>query len=353
VLGSRAKLRLLPLLLASLCSLGWRSVVLAESTHKRVVMVVDPSAMPLALRLRQEIESLGVMVRWRSAEPSRLPSLEQEANSAGAVASIRIAPMGGSDVDMTIFDRGTGKTVSWKLVAASTADPAADELIATRAVELLRASLAEMAARAAATPAPAAATPAPAAVSPASPEAQPAHDRAEPLSLLVGPSMFYSTSFRPGVHVLSTLTWLPFARAGLSAAVLAPVSPLRLVRPEGTVDVYASLYRLGGVLEVTDPRAPVSLRLTAAAGLGTLQLRGDATAAYVGASEKRLVACPSLVITARIRLATHLHVFIDASASAAFPKTVIRLAGRDATEWGRPALTGAFGLEVSGFGSGR
>jgi hypothetical protein len=184
-------------------------------------------------------------------------------------------------------------------------------------------------------------------------EARPTSDHAQPLSLLVGPSISYSTDFRSGVHVLSTLTWLPFARAGLSASVLAPVSPARLVRPEGTVEVYASFYRLGAVLEATQPRAPVSLRLTAAAGLGTLQLRGDASAAYVGASEKRLVVCPSLGLTTRISLATNLHVFIDASASTAFPKTVIRLAGREATEWGRPALAGAFGLEVSGFGSGR
>jgi hypothetical protein len=336
----------MPLLLASLCSLGWRSEVLAESRLKTVVMVVDENAMPLALRLRQEIESLGLIVRWRPAEPSRLSSLEQEADSAGAVASIRIAPMGGGDVDMTIFDRGTGKTVSWKLVAASTADPAADELIATRSVELLRASLAEMAARAPVTPAPAAVLPAP-------PEAPLVSKRAEPLSLLVGPSILYSAGFRPGVHVLSTLTWLPFVRAGLSASVLAPVSPARLVRPEGTVDAYASFYRLGAVLEVTDPRAPVSLRLTAAAGLGRLQLHGDASPAYVGASEDHFVACPSLGLTTRITLATNLRVVVDALGSTAFPKTVIRLAGRDPTDWGRPALAGALGLEVSAFGGER
>jgi hypothetical protein len=346
VFAFHAKLRALPLILASLCSLGWGSAVRAESTLKTVVMVVDKSAMPLALRLRQEIESLGLTVRWRPAGPSRRSSLEQEATTAGAVASIRIAPMGGSDVDMTIFDRGTGKTVSWKLLAASTADPAADELIATRAVELLRASLTEMAARAPVTPAPAAALPAP-------PEAPRVYERAEPLSLLVGPSILYSSGFRPGVHVLSTLTWLPFARAGLSASVLAPVSPARLVRAEGTVDAYASFYRLGAVLEVTDPRAPVSLRLTAATALGRLQLRGDASPEYVSASEDHFVLCPSLGLTTRITLATNLRVFIDALGSTAFPKTVIRLAGHDTTEWGRPALAGAFGLEVSAFGSGR
>src|SRR3954465_5457322 len=129
-LASLAKAVLLSL--ACFCWLTWPALARAEGgPPKTVVMVVDPSALPLALRLRQEIESLGLVVKWlpRHQPPS---SLEQEATTADAVASIRIAPMGGSDVDMTIFDRVTGQTVSWKLVAASTADPAAGELIATR-----------------------------------------------------------------------------------------------------------------------------------------------------------------------------------------------------------------------------
>lgn len=304
-------------------------------------MVVAPSALPLALRLRQEIESLGLAVKWLPAERAQLPSLEQEAVTAGAVASIRIAPMGGSDVDMTIFDRATGKTVSWKLVAASTTDPAAGELIATRSVELLRASLLQMAAR------PDAANAPPPPEPPAPAPAEATHEAAENLSLLLGPAVLYSTDFRPGVHGLSTLTWMPFARVGASASVLVPIVPQRLARSEGTVELYGSFYRLGGVLEAIGPKAPVSLRLTVAAGLGRLSLRGQPSADYTGASESRWVACPSLGVTARVALTSHLRLFVDGSGSIAFPKTVIRLAGREATEWGRPALSAALGLELS------
>jgi hypothetical protein len=341
--ASQAKLSFLPLLLACTLALVWASRATAEHAAKTVVMVVDPSALPLALRLRQELESLGLLVKWLPAERARLPSLEQEAASAGAVASIRIAPMGGSDVDMTIFDRAMGKTVSWKLVAASTADAAAGELIATRSVELLRASLLEMAARAAPpTPAPPAEDNRPAVL-----EAPAAREAPESWSLLVGPSVLYSTDFSSGVHVLSGLTWMPFRRAGLSASVLSPVLPARLVRPEGVVELYGSFYRLGAVLEVTGNPSLVSLRLTAAAGLGRLQLRGAAGPNYVGATETHLVACPSLGVTARFVLAPHLRFFADATGSTAFPKTVIRLAGREASEWGRPALGAALGLELS------
>lgn len=348
-LASCAKLPLLPLLLACTLALAWTRGAHAESTPKAVVMVVDPSALPLAQRLRQEIEALGLFVKWLPSERASLPSLEQEAASADAVASIRIAPMGGSDVDMTIFDRATGKTVSWKLLAASTADPAAGELIATRSVELLRASLLEMGARAAAAKTPAApgqARP------PAAPEAPAAHEARERLSLLVGPSVLYSPDFSSGLHVLSGVTWMPFARGGLSASVLSPVLPARLVRPEGVVELYGSFYRLGAVLEVTDRPAVVSLRLTAAAGLGRLQLRGAASPTYLGANETHLVACPSLGVTARFALAPRLRFFVDATGATAFPKMVIRLAGREASEWGRPALSAALGLELSAAGGG-
>ena len=343
-LALRAKLSFVPLLLACGAVLGWAPRARAESAPKAVVMVVDPSALPLALRLRQEIESLGLIVKWQLAERARLPSLEEQATNAAAVASIRIAPMGGGDVDMTIFDRVTGKTVSWKLVGASAADPAAGELIATRSVELLRASLVEMAARATAEPV--TATP-PNPNPPVAPEVTPGPESRESFSLLVGPSLLYSNDFRASVLVLSGLTWMPFSRAGLSVSVLTPVLPALLRRPEGEVELYASFYRLGAVLEATSPQSRVSLRLTAAAGLGRLQLHGVATPRYLSATETHLVACPSLGVTARVALASHAHVFVDASGSTAFPKTVIRLAGREATEWGRPALSAAVGLELS------
>src|SRR5216683_1126525 len=127
------------------CLAGLVSQARAESAPRMVVMIVDPGVFPLSRRLGQEIESLGLVVKLVPADASHSPSLEDAALTAGAVAAIRIAPMGGGDVDMTILDGVTGKTVSWKLVAATTVEPAAGELIATRTVELLRASLMEIA----------------------------------------------------------------------------------------------------------------------------------------------------------------------------------------------------------------
>jgi hypothetical protein len=323
---------------------GWVSSARADGGRKTVVMLVVPSVEPLARRLRQEIEALGLVVTWMAPEGVRLRSVEDEAIAAGAVASIRITPTGVGDVDMTIFDGVTGKTTSWKVVAATT-DPAAAEIIATRAIELLRASLLEMAARRSVVAEPPAPEPQPLArPAPVVPRMQ---DPPAELSLSAGPSLLYSPNWQPGVHTLTSLTWMPIYRAGLSASVLVPISPARLTRQEGSVDLFATFYRLGAVLELTRSRSAVSLRLTAAAALGRLHLSGNANAPNVGDVDDRFVASPSASLTTRFFVAPNLSFFADVLGSAAFPKTVIRLAGRAVTGWGQPALAGAIGLEFS------
>jgi hypothetical protein len=327
------------------CSLGWFPTARADSGSKTVVMLVVPSVQSLARRLRQEIEALGLVVKWIPPEGVHLPSLEDEARAAGAVASIRIAPTGSGDVDMTIFDGVTGKTTSWKVIAATTSDPAAAEIIATRAIELLRASLLEMAARPTSI-----VEPPPAEIQPL-PRAERDLSRAQEagagLSLSAGPSLLYSPNWQLGVHTLTSLTWMPIYRAGLSASVLVPISPARLTSQEGTVDLFATLYRLGAVVELAPSTSQLSVRLTAAAGFGRLHLNGNAISSYVGASDDRYVASPSVGVTARLILAPNLSLFADVTGSTAFPKTIIRLAGRAVTGWGQPALASAIGLEIS------
>jgi hypothetical protein len=328
------------------CWAGGESSARGSGGPKTVVIVAAPSVQPLARRLGQEIESLGLGVKWISPEGPHLPSLEDEAKNAGAVASIRIAPMGSGDVEMTILDGVTGKTVSWKVGAATTSDPAAAEIMATRTIELLRASLLEIATRRSSVEAPP--------VPETQPPPGPLHDSPKvgdpptnSISLLAGPSLLYSTRWQPGVHTLTALTWMPIHRAGISASVLVPITPAKLTSQEGSVDLFASFYRLGAVLELTGSRSPVSLRITSGVGLGRLHLIGDAVSPYLGVSDDRFVVSPSLDIAARFFVAPDLSIFTDVMGSAAFPKTVIRLAGREVTGWGHPALAGAIGLELS------
>jgi hypothetical protein len=319
---------------------------LAQPQRDTVVMLVDSSVVPLSRRLKLEIEALGLVVKLaQSAVPA--PSLEDEARAAGAVAAIRVASIGGGAVEMTILDRATGKTLSRKLVVAPTSDPAAAELIATRTVELLRASLMELAA-----PHPARGdvpiTPKLQALAPpTTSDSTRLRERIGALSLLVGPALLYSANWRPGAHLFASLTWMPIYRLGVNAAVLIPLVPARLTSQEGHVDLFVTCYRLSGVFDVSDGAWPISLRLSAGLALARLRLNGTASSPYFGTGEERLTWSPTAGITARLPLARNLSVVSELLALVAYPRTVVRSAGREVSEWGRPAAAGTIGLELA------
>ena len=340
--GSMSRVALVWLLvLAGL--LGLASHARAQAPRKTVVMLVDPRVLPLSRRLEQEIESLGLSVKALAADEPESVSLEDAARAAGAVAAIHIAPMGGGDVDMTIVDTTTGKTVSWKLVAPSSVDPAGSELIATRIVELLRASLLELAARrAAVTAAPQPHKPQKAAPAPA----ESAGGNGGSVALRVGPALLYSTRFRPGAQLQAALTWLPFNRFGVSASVLAPLLAARLTSPQGAVDLFASQYRLAGVIDALADSAPVSLRCSAGVEWERLRFEGRPVAPYSGATNSRSAWAPFAGIAPRFRVAKGAYIVTELMVALAYPNTVVRLAGREVTDFGKPLGTVALGLEV-------
>ena len=317
----------------------------AAPARQTVVMVVDPEVMPVARRLRQEIEALGLAVRVMFADASQAASLKNEALAADAVAAIHLAPVGGGDVDMTIVDGATGKTVSWKIAASTPDEPAPLDLIATRTVELLRASLLELAARRkAATDAATRPRPAPA-ITP--PPAESPRDIRGSLSLVVGPALLYSPHFRPGALLQSGLVWLPWPHLGVSLAALVPIVAVQLNSPQGTVDAFASLYRLGPALQVGAATAPVTLRCAAGLEFDVLRFEGKALPPYQSATDTRRTRSPFAGASARFRVATGWYVVADLMAELAFPSTTVRIAGSEVSSWGRPLATASIGVELA------
>ena len=108
-----------------------------------MVVVFEPHTEAMSQRLRQEIEALGFEVDLKREESS-FASLESLALEARAVAAIRVHPLQAGGVEMTVLDRATGKTVHRELAKVDAVDAAGDELVATRTVELFRASLMEL-----------------------------------------------------------------------------------------------------------------------------------------------------------------------------------------------------------------
>src|SRR5688572_12877487 len=134
---------------------SWRTVLwIAMAMAVARVAAADPSALIAVVRdpetdertltrLRSELDALGLRVVEVSASPGdRSPrSLERSAREVGAFAALRIVPWE-RGIEVWIADRITGKTVLRELVVAP--GEATEDVVALRAVELLRASLLEL-----------------------------------------------------------------------------------------------------------------------------------------------------------------------------------------------------------------
>lgn len=115
----------------------------AVAHAEKILLVDDADTRPVGVRLRAELVSLGFEVELAPApevEPSRA-SLEQAAREAGAVAALRVRASR-AGVEVWVMDRVTSKTVLREVVFTGGDD---EGLVAVRAVELLRASLLEVA----------------------------------------------------------------------------------------------------------------------------------------------------------------------------------------------------------------
>ncbi len=339
--ASRLLSKVAPLLLALLALLVRAAPARAEAA-KTVVMVVDSSALPIARRLGLEIESLGLTVQVLDASSPQAAFAKDQALAAGAVAAIHLAPLGGGDVDMTILDRATGHTVNWRVAAPTPEDPAPLDLIATRTVELLRASLLELAARRAAE------AEAAERARKAREAAREAARESEPrFSLSAAPALSYSAHLRPSLLLQTGLAWLPVKHFGLAFSALLPALGSRLESQQGTVDVFASLYRLAPVFQTGEAASPVSLRCASGLELDWVRFEGSALSPYRGSKESRTAWAPFVAATTRFRLARSVYVFSELAAAVAFPATVVRVAGAEVTTWGRPLGTAAIGVELT------
>jgi len=323
----------------------------AQATSGTVVLLVEDRAAPLSRRLQQEIESLGLTVRIIAEGDALASQREIGARVPGAIATVRVGSGDAGVVELSMIDRATGKVFARRLVVATPDEPLTIELVATRTVELLRAALIDVPSPP--PPAPPKATPQRDADAPA----PLAHEQATPtrsatLSLLGGPALLYRAGFRPGAHVAATLTYMSSARVGVSAAALIPVLPARLTGEEGDVEVSATSYRLSGVAEVLPPSWPVGLRLSLGVALNRLYVAGAAHSPYLAADEHVVTWSPVAATGLRLPLGSAVSVAAEAAAFIDYPRTVVRLAGREAATWGRPTLVGSLGLEIAWPGGG-
>ncbi len=317
----------------------WAGVSRADSSVSRVLLV-DPGSEPLTVRLREEIESLGLEVTVVSEGDPAEP-LELRARLADAVAAIRITQRGSGSVDMTILDRATGKTVSRHLPIATGTDPAASELVATRTVELLRASLMELEA-----PHPARGD---AAVTAevralAAPVPQP---RPTTLAVAAGPALVTSQSLGVSLDIWLAVLLRTRNGFGATAAVVAPGTGSGIRSAEGRVNAAAWQYRIGAVFEGPRLTRALSPHFEAGATLVSLTTDGVASAPFRGVDQHSTLWGPWGSAGLRCEFVPRLAVVTAAEVALLFPETVIRSDGRELATFGQPLVAANAGLEIA------
>lgn len=310
------------------------------------MLLVDPGSAPITSRLREEIEALGLDVKLVPAREPAEP-LEEQARAADAVGAIRLTGGGSGSVDMTILDRATGKTVSRHLAIAMPNDPASAELVATRTVELLRASLMELEA-----PHPARGdtpvTEEVRAIAVAESGSGAEAPRSEStLGVSTGSALVKSPALGLGFDV-----WFAFVLRGKNglggqASVLVPLVAEALDTPEGQIKAFAWQYRLGALFDGPEPTAWWSPRFGAGVALAMLTADGSARAPYVGASEHSTGWGPWASVGLRLQIVRQLSVIVAGDATFLVPEMVLRSAGHEVATFGRPLLSASAGLEVT------
>jgi hypothetical protein len=327
---------------------GWFLPSLACATESdgasTVVIVFEPHAESVSRRLRQEIEALGFQVNLKP-ESSPEASLEDLALDIGAVAAIRVKPLAAGGVEMTVLDRATGKTVHRDLARVTAADPAGEELIATRTVELFRASLIELSAPHPARGEVPVSQPVKALVS--HEQDRQLRQRAGVISLSAGPALLLMPALGSSLQLWLQAAWISRSGVGLTAELFSPLSPARLSATEGSGEVRGTSYRLGVLWAPSASDARFAARISAGWSLVSLSVRGAANSPYLGREDDFLTSAPWLSLSGRLGISSHLALLFQVSGWLSLPRATIRFADREVGDFARPAGLASIGPEVS------
>jgi hypothetical protein len=321
----------------------------ADGPPSRVALVRSSSSDRVlheaTTRVRAELVAAGFEVVEVDRAPGDPRSEVEEAaldtsSSFATIAMSRAA--NGAFADVWISDRLTGKTVVRRLEVGS--DENATAVLAIRTLELLRASLLEVA-----TKGPPAEPPMSAPndvmrwIAPALPAAPPAPPFRGPalglgvlalhglrgIGLAVGPTAGFSYGFGP---------W--FARVTLAGPLFGP----DLQTPAGSATVRQQLAALA-IGWASVPR-PVGVYAWVGAGGFDLHTEGSASAPYRATSGDVVSLLTTAGLGALVQIAPRVGLTLEGTALFLDPQPIVVIAGRDAGSAGVPSLGASLGLIV-------
>jgi hypothetical protein len=310
------------------------------------VVLLQPATSPHAVsgalvRVRGELSAEGfeVLVVTASIGPDVRGSLERSIPSRDAVATVAVVP--GEDPGTTevwVVDRVTGKTVV-RRVSVEVDSPRASEVLAVRAVELLRASFLELAIGEGRRPPPGQA---------ALPATPPVVRRwvAEELEGtrrwdwgvevgggVVGSFERLAPAFLPLVRVEAAYRGRYVAR--VSGAGFGP--PAEIALPSGRAEVSQQLALAEGAIVFRTGRR-LQPMLTLGAGVLHFAAEGIVAFPYTGRSGERWAFAASAGAGVRLHLHRRFELAIEAGAIGAWPYPVVRFFDTEAARAGRPSV---------------
>ena len=310
-----------------------------------VLVIGTPADDAAVRRVAAELEAIGFSVEIEiTTDPVRLASPEHADTSTQRHAIVRVDVANG-EAHLFVRD-GTGGTTTRIVERGPDDRPAADVVLAHRTVEVLRASLRQLAEPAAVTPEPVAPAPAPTpAPAPAPPPADaPRHDA---LFVVLGAAVTGSPGrLSPTGHAAVGLRYQPHPRLGITLRGLAPLHARELTRPEGRASAWLGTIEAWLHVGLARPSRRWQPDLGAGVGAVMLGVRGEAMPPLQSRTD--LVAAATLAGGAGLSVRLHPRVRVRGHAfvGVALPRPAVRFAGRDVASWGQPFAGGLLGVEI-------
>ena len=335
----------------------------------KIVVLAGHAGDRLAERVRAELETLGYraeIVLTAELGPGR-HGLEAEAGRLGAIALVSV-PTRGRSVEIWIADRATGKTALSATVVAPPGTGSRDDILALRAVELLRTSLLDPGggdqARGSVSPPAdaaglagrepwasgqvrAAARPLWAAPARAGEEARQDDGVPQPPALLFGVAGTGVFGLTRQAHALLGFEWLPGDRFGVGGQLLVPVRATELEGQGGHATVDGALFALGPRVRVLGDGDPWLWTLGVDLGAALLEVRGYAEPPLVPGSDRLTVFSGYVDTTVSVGVSPRLRLAAMLLFGGVAPSPVIRFSGQEVTTWGAPLYSLALGAMIN------
>ncbi len=324
----------------------------SDALGQKIAIARTAGDQRIANRVNAELSALGFEVELVDpVQSNELRTLERIATEHEAVAGLRASPSK-TGIELWIADPATGATAFEEVVTVASGRN--DELLALRAVEVLRARLLKLGVHSDPSPPPNSPSPSPSPPSP--PEYQLVQQNEVPLAPALEPSparlwadlgLSYTYSGGPLSNNESArlgATLAPDPRWSVAGFALLPIRTAEVSTDLGTARLGATLFALA--LDGYFERQWLQGSFGAGTALALLRVRGEASAPYQGQSESLATALPFLRLGVAASLTSQLRLRAELLAGLSAPATILRIADSEAATWGRPLLVGSLSLQL-------